>query len=386
MLFDDEEFDPYDNEDEAVISSITPKGLNAPNKSTLMIGHEGVEKKLIKLINSKKMPHAIIFSGEEGIGKYTMAQRLARALLVYGVEDHNQPSLLDNTAPKENLKTLDVSKENPIFSQVASKGHPDLLTLERSIDPKTQKQKNEINVETARKVTPFLRMTSSNGGWRIVVINDANKMNRNAQNSILKILEEPPKNALLILVCSRLGAMIPTIRSRCRVLEFDPLSPQHFNELLKIEYGGDFSDIEKNLLLTFSCQSIGQAKEIIDKNSIETIQNCIDLLTQWPNIPNQEVHAFSDIVGRAGQEHAYAMTEKVITTSLEKIISTKAKSLPLDTPFNIKGLENIKNQVDGKFLIDLHAEIKEMFAQGLYANLDKRLVVINIFNKLNSIL
>ncbi|MEM7618488.1 MAG: ATP-binding protein, partial [Pseudomonadota bacterium] len=193
MLFDDEEFDPYDDIAETGSAS---EGLKEPHQSDLMIGHEAIETQLIGLINSNKMPHAIIFSGEEGVGKFTMAQRLARALLAHGIDDPSQDSLFGGDAPRDNLQTLEVKPDHPIFSKVASKGHPDLLTIERSIDSKTQKRKNEINVETARKVAPFLRMTSADGGWRIVIVNDADKMNRNAQNSILKILEEPPKHTL----------------------------------------------------------------------------------------------------------------------------------------------------------------------------------------------
>jgi len=383
MLFNDEDFDPYD--DGAQQSTEDIKGLNEPHQSTLMIGHQDVEEKLISLINSNKMPHAVIFSGAEGIGKFTMAQRLARALLNHGIDDPNQDSLFGGGGTEKlALTTLAVDKENPVYSKVASKGHPDLLTLERPTDSKTQKQKNDINVETARKVAPFLRMTSADGGWRVVIINDADTMNRNAQNSILKILEEPPKNALLILVCNRLGAMIPTIRSRCRVLNFEPLSSDNFNQLLKMEYGGGFSDNEKELLLTFSNQSIGQAKNIIDKNLIEVIQTTLDLLSTWPDISNQEVHGFADTVGRAGQDKAYMMAEKVILTSLTNIISAKAKELNLQSPFDAKGLKNIMQNVDIKNLMDAHQELKETLAQGRYASLDKRLVIINAFNKLKS--
>lgn len=382
MLFDDEEFDPYDD---VTDTGFVPEGLKEPHQSDLMIGHEAVETRLINLINSNKMPHAIIFSGEEGIGKFTMAQRLARALLAHGIDDPNQDSLFGSDAPKKALENLEVELDNPIYSKVASKGHPDLLTIERSVDSKTQKRKNEINVETARKVAPFLRMTSADGGWRIVIINDADTMNRNAQNSVLKILEEPPKNTVLILVCNRLGAMIPTIRSRCRVMNFDSLSPENFNRLLSMEYGDNFSAQEKELLLTFSNQSIGQAKNIIDKNSIETIQTCLDLLTHWPDISNQEIHNFSETVGRAGQDHAYTMAEKTILASFQKMISTKAKEISLDAPFNITGLENISNKLAGESLINTYEELKDILAQGRYANLDKRLVIINAFNKIKSL-
>ena len=96
--------------------------------------------------------------------------------------------------------TLDIPTDDPVFAKVASGGHPDLLVVERQTDPKTGQIKSNLDVQTARKVVPFLRMTSSDGGWRIVIVDDADLMNRNAQNALLKILEEPPQNTLLILV------------------------------------------------------------------------------------------------------------------------------------------------------------------------------------------
>ena len=118
MLFDDEEFDPYDNDGQT--STSAPEGLKEPHHSSLMVGHSVVEQNLIDLINSKKMPHAIIFSGEEGIGKFTMAQRLARAMLAHGIDDQSQDSLFGGDALKTSLKTLEVARDNPVFSKLSA--------------------------------------------------------------------------------------------------------------------------------------------------------------------------------------------------------------------------------------------------------------------------
>jgi len=383
MLFDaDDDFDPYDDGNAEAIPNIL-EGLKPPHQSNFMIGHESVEEELLSLINSQKMPHALIFSGQRGIGKSTMAQRLSRALLAYGVDDPNQDALFGDDT-RELLTSLEIDRSNPIFSKVASQGHADMLTIEKSIDPKTKKVKKDINVESARKVAPFLRMTSADGGWRIVVIDNADTMNRNAQNAILKILEEPPKNALLILVCHRLGAMIPTIRSRCRVIDFEPLTTKNFETLLNKEYGSNFSAEEKKILNVFSNKSIGQAKDIIDNNGLENIQSTLDIFRELPNSSNLEIHTLSESAGRYGQDKPYDMVEKTFLNALEEIISSKARSRDLETPFDLKGLETLKNNHDLEDLLTLHSDLKEMFSQGRYANLDKRMVIINVFNRLKS--
>ncbi len=381
MLFDeDENFDPYDEVERS--TSPSHQRLDAPHMSHLMIGHEGVEELLLSLINKDTLPHALIFSGQKGIGKSTMAQRLARALLNYEINDSNQDSMFGVT-PRSELSSLDIERDNPIFSQVASKGNPDLLTVERYIDPKTQKPKNELNVEMARKIAPFLRMTSSNGGWRIVIVDDADMMNRNAQNAILKILEEPPKHALLILICHRLGAMIPTIRSRCRVIEFDGLSHENFNTLLKME-NNDLSNQELNLLHLFSNQSIGQAKIILENKGLETIETCLNILKTYPKISNLEIHKFSDSAGRLGQDNAFNIIEMVFTKFFENIIYSKARETEPSYPFDAQGFKNFANDFDLEKCLSLSSQIKELFAQARYANLDKRVVIINVFNLINA--
>lgn len=384
MLFDeDENFDPYDDlETLKSENTVSHKQLDAPHMSDLIIGHNAIEKLLLSAINKNTMPHALIFSGQKGIGKSTMAQRLARALLNYGIDDSNQDSLFGES-PKSKLESFDIDKDNPIFSQVASKGNPDLITIERLVDPKTQKPKNELSIEMARKIAPFLRMTSSNGGWRIVIVDDADTMNRNAQNAILKILEEPPKNTLLILVCHRLGAMIPTIRSRCRVIEFDGLSRENFNTLLKID-NNDLSDQEINLLHIFSNQSIGQAKIILENKGLETIQSCLDILQSYPKINDLEVHKLSDSAGRFGQDNSFNMIEMTFLKFLENIIQSKARETELIYPFNMKGFKDFANDFNLEKCLSMHAQLKDLFAQAHYASLDKRVVIINAYNLINT--
>ncbi len=106
---------------------------------------------------------------------------------------------------------------------MAAGTHADLLTVEREWDPKRKRMRGEIVVEDVRRVADFLRRTPAEGGWRVVVLDGAEDLNRNAANALLKMLEEPPPRAILLLVCSAAGRLLPTIRSRCRRLDLAPL-------------------------------------------------------------------------------------------------------------------------------------------------------------------
>lgn len=345
-----------------------PEGLSYPRETSLLIGHEDVEKKILSLLNSGNIPHAVIFSGISGIGKSTFAFRLARYLLKNGAGDSTTDSLFGDAPPP--ATSLNISSDDPVFRQVASGGHPDLLTIERPMDERKGTMKNNLDVETARKVNPFLRKTASDGGWRVVIVDDADTMNRNAQNALLKILEEPPKNAMLILVCHRLGNMIPTIRSRCRVVQFDPLSTENLALLMQKEIGDSLPQKEQEILSFLSEGSIGTAKTIMETGGIETALNILDILKRVP-IDMVEVHALSNSIGK---DDIFKNIELFFLKMIEAIIFSKAQNKVLPVPLLSMNFEG-----DLDCWLNKYEVTKEHFAQAWRGNLDKKLATLNAF-------
>jgi DNA polymerase-3 subunit delta' len=386
MLFDDE-FDEHDDvaEEGAGLSLAAhpASGLKPPRASSYLSGHENIERAMISLINKGAMPHAVIFTGPKGIGKATFAFRLARHLIKHGTAGGPQEDLLFG-GDDAGITSLSMAEDDPVFSKVSAGGHPDLLTIEKPVDPKTQKPKTEINVETARKVAPFLRMTSAEGGWRVVIIDDADTMNRNAQNALLKILEEPPKNALLIMVTHRLGAMIPTIRSRCRAFAFDALSAESFGALLDREYGAELSADEKQMLAALSDNSIGHSQSIVENKTLDTARTTLDLLSKWPDINFEAVHHLSENAGRAGQDAAFDMVDTVFSKLCYEAAVAKARGGHLPQPFEGYGYQTLLNDFTLEEWLALQEKLRGHFSQARYANLDKRLAILTAFHLLKN--
>ncbi len=174
-----------------------------PRANPDLLGHETAEQIWSQARASGRLHHAWLITGTQGIGKATLAYRLARGLL----------------AGREVADPTD-----PVFRRIAAGTHAGLMTVERSADEKTKRMRREIVVDEVREVTQFLRRTAGEGGWRVVVVDGAEDMNANAANALLKLLEEPPSGALLLLVCHAPGLLPATIRSRCRRLRLSPLS------------------------------------------------------------------------------------------------------------------------------------------------------------------
>lgn len=183
-----------------------------PRHAHHLIGHGAAEKHLLEAYQSGRFHHGWLITGPQGIGKATLAYRLARYLLRY--PDHE-------TAPSD---TLSVPAEDNVTAQVSARSHPDLLVLQRDVDK--GKLKAGITVDASRKAADFFAKTAGAGGWRIAIIDVADEMNAAAANSILKTLEEPPERSLFILLCHEPGRLLPTIRSRCIELPLQPLSPE----------------------------------------------------------------------------------------------------------------------------------------------------------------
>jgi len=177
-----------------------------------VIGHQDVLKTLRDLYHQDTIAPCWLIVGQRGIGKATLAYQFAREVLSMNPQnpDGLPPSL--------------------VFRQVAVGSYPNLLTIERTVNEEGEEAR-EISVNESRKVLNFLHLSPAVPGWRVVIIDAVDELNRSAANALLKILEEPPLKTLILLVCHSLGQVLPTIRSRCQKLHCKPLDAKDFAEL-----------------------------------------------------------------------------------------------------------------------------------------------------------
>lgn len=201
--------------------SVTP--MQAAREASLhLVGHDAELETFRQAATSGRLHHAWMLTGPEGTGKAPLAFRLARFLL--NAED----------------------PDSPAGRQVTAGSHPDLLAIGRSFDEKRQKLRGEIVADEIRPVGSFLHRTAAKGGWRVVVIDTAEAMNRNAANALLKVLEEPPAGAILLLTSAMPGRLLPTIRSRVRTLPVAPLSEADIRAVLtRVDPGVPYAETER---------------------------------------------------------------------------------------------------------------------------------------------
>jgi DNA polymerase-3 subunit delta' len=295
----------------------------APRANLELVGHEAAEATLKQLVDTGRLPHALLLSGPRGIGKTTLAFRLARYVLWRGGEGAGLDMF---GAPAETgLPGLAISPESGVFRRVAAGGHADLLTVERAFDPRRKRLRSEIVVDDVREIGAFLHLTAAEGGWRVVIVDGADAMNRNAANALLKVLEEPPRRTLLVLVAHSPGKLLPTIRSRSRQMKLPRLSDGDVRTLLA-RYCPGLGEDAAPRVADLAEGSIGRALELAGSGGVELYDAMLAMLARRPGIDPLALHGFADRLARPDAEGSYHALEELLGQHLARQAAAAARA------------------------------------------------------------
>ena len=264
-----------------------------PWRSQRLLGHEAAEKTMLAAHASGRLHHAWLMAGPRGIGKATLAWRFARFLLC----GQQQGGLFGGGA----AQGLDVAADAAGRSLVDARSHPDLFHLRRTLNPDTGRMRAEIAVDDVRELGAFMPRTPAMGQWRVAIVDSADEMNRNSANAVLKILEEPPPNAVLLIVAHAPGRLLPTIRSRCRRLVLQPLADDIVVRLLG-DHAPEVKEQERAALARLAEGSIGRALELAGAGSLELYSEMVSVLATLPELDMARLHGFAERFARRGEE------------------------------------------------------------------------------------
>lgn len=264
--------------------------MTAPRATLELTGHAAAERTFLAAWNSRRVPHAWLIGGPAGIGKASFAFMIARFVLAGSDQD------------ARGAQALTVSADHPTSRLIAASAHPDLLVLEAGqINPDTGKPVREIVVPQIRKAAQFCRMTPTAGAWRVLIIDTAEAMNRNAANALLKLLEEPPARCLILLTSNVPRRLLATIRSRCRLVMLQALSDDSVAALVK-QARPDLTEEAMRAVVNLAAGSPGRAHALAGADIATLHSAVVDILRQLPRLHLPSVHALADRAARSNDD------------------------------------------------------------------------------------
>ncbi len=286
------------------------EALPHPRRTAALFGHAEAERTLLDAYRSGRIPHAWLIGGVPGIGKATLAYRMARFVLA-----HPEPAM----PQVQRATSLEVPADHPAFRRVAGQSHSDLLVLRRVINEKTGKLFTEIRVEDIRRTVSFFGSTAGEGGWRVAIVDSVDELNRSGDNALLKILEEPPPRSLLLLVSHAAGRVLPTIRSRCRSLMLRPLAVEEVARAASSVLSADPDDPDLRAAAEAADGSVARALSIIDGGALELRRQIGAQLERLPQLDARALHSLGDKLPTGDVDSLAAFMETVNAWLAERL-------------------------------------------------------------------
>ena len=313
-----------------------------PAPDTLALyGQSGAGQALSHAWRSERMPHAWLLTGPPGIGKATLARGFAQAVLSRAA------------VPGREIEAVAIDGYGT---------HADLLVVARSSDERRERLRSEIVLEDVRPIREFLQRTAASGGWRVVLVDDAERLNRNAANALLKLIEAPPSRVLILLICAAPGRLPGTIRSRCRQLRLDPLDDEAMDQVLQRRLP-ELRDAERGTLVRLSDGSPGRALSLATGEGLTLSGLVQDVLSRQDWHPGLWCYDVVESVLR--HESGFATFLGLLSAAISTTIRQQARNghVPADSLLHLVPTDRWAG---------ICAEITRFRSEAESLNLDKR--------------
>jgi DNA polymerase-3 subunit delta' len=329
-----------------------------PRETTAWFGHRDAEMALLDAYRSGRIPHAWLIGGAQGIGKATLAYRMARFVLA-----HRNPLAAD----VQRAGTLQIAPSDPVARHVAAGAHGGLLTLERSLNDKGV-MRTVITVDETRETIGFFGSTAAVEGWRVCIVDTVDELNPNAANALLKILEEPPQQSLFLLVSHAPARVLPTIQSRCRKLPLRPLATADVIRATAAAANLAIDDPALSEAAAAAEGSVARALTLLGGDALKLHQRTAALLATLPRVDPRELHALGDALGGSDRVALAAFID-----SVERWVSARLRADDANANANLARLAR---------LAEVWEKISRAARDTESYNLERKPLVFSVFGML----
>jgi len=307
--------------DDSLPESDRIDGAPHPRETAQVFGQDAAQAGFLEAFNAERLHHGWLLTGPKGVGKATLAWQIARFLLATPKDDGGG---LFGDAPQM-AQSLQINPEHPVSRRIQAGSEPGLFTLRRPYDEKTKKLKSQITVDEVRKLKNFFALSATDGGRRVVIVDSADEMNVSAANALLKLLEEPPADTILLLISHQPSRLLPTIRSRCRELRFGALSSADMAAALA---QAEVETEQSAAMAELSAGSVGEAIRLSQAGGLDIYANLVALFSGLPQLDRPRALALADSVVGRGAEDRFDLMLNLIDLFLIRVARTGATGQP----------------------------------------------------------
>jgi len=301
------------------------EGAPHPRETRVLFGQGAAEAAFLDAVNAGRPHHAWLLTGPRGVGKATLAWRIARFMLSRDDPGESAgPGLFGEAPPPPD--TLDIDPGHPVARQVTALSAPGLFLLRRGPNEKGERLSEEILVAEVRRLAEFLHLSATEGGRRVVIVDCADEMTRSAANALLKMLEEPPPRVTFLLVSHRPARLLPTIRSRCRELRLPALEARHMAAAL--EQAGIEPPADAAALAELAGGSVGAAVRLVTLDGLDLYAELVTILSRLPEIDRARAVKLADSVSARGAGERLELLFSLTDTLLARLARTGATGAP----------------------------------------------------------
>jgi DNA polymerase-3 subunit delta' len=344
------------------------ESFSSPREVDRVFGHDEAAQEFEEALRSGRLHHAWLLVGPEGIGKATLAYRLARTILAHAEAGDLLPG-----------EPADVARDHPIFRKVAGLAHPNLLLIRRSWMEKTKRYSQVISVDEVRRLRSFLGSTAGDGSWRVVIVDRADQLNQNAANALLKALEEPPPNTLFLLVSNAEGRLPVTIRSRTRVLRLAPLSDEPLGAAVRAALHRDEIETDEEtfqMAMALSQGSVRRAIELVTGEGIGLYSDIVATFEGLPDLDGARVQRQAEKLASVNETEQLELYLALLLGLIERLVRYGATGTGLtDTEEKLaRRLLSVETLPDWA---EAWEAISAARAETFALNLDRGLLVLN---------
>ena len=301
-------------------------GAAHPRETLNLVGQAAAEATFLDAFNRDRLHHGWLITGPRGIGKATLAWRIARFLLAQPATAQDG-SLFADAPPAPDC--LAVAPDHPVARRIAALSEPRLHLVRRGWDDKRRPPglRTVITVEEVRRLHAFFALSAADGGRRVVIVDCADEMNAQAANALLKLLEEPPADATLLLVSHQPSALLPTIRSRCRELRLATLGARDMAAALAAA-GQDDAAADAAALSALSGGSVGEAVRLTGLGGLALYRELLAVCATAPGLDRTAAIALADSVVGRGKETRFDLMLRLFELFLTRLARSGAGVAP----------------------------------------------------------